>query len=190
MTVDHLYSDPHFGHGNVIKYCNRPFADVAEMNAELIRRYNETVGEHDVVLWLGDCFLGPIEFAQETLAQLNGRKLLVRGNHDGGLARMARIGFDIVTDSLTMHIAGRIVRVAHRPPKGVPSLEPEVAHEDGANDVPVPRRDQGVVYMHGHVHMPYRVQNNRVHVGVDAWDYRPASYAEVEALIAAMPGGT
>ena len=38
-------SDLHLGHANIIRYCDRPFANVGEMDAELIRRWNETVGE-------------------------------------------------------------------------------------------------------------------------------------------------
>ena len=37
-------SDLHIGHANIIRFCNRPYADVNEMNADLIRRYNEVVG--------------------------------------------------------------------------------------------------------------------------------------------------
>ena len=47
-------SDLHLGHANIIRYCDRPFANVGEMDAELIRRWNETVGEEDVVYFLGD----------------------------------------------------------------------------------------------------------------------------------------
>ncbi len=37
--------DEHFGHKNVIKYCNRPFSDVDEMDREIIKRHNEVVGD-------------------------------------------------------------------------------------------------------------------------------------------------
>ncbi len=40
--------DEHHGHANIIKYCNRPFTSVDEMDAEIIQRHNEMVGSKDV----------------------------------------------------------------------------------------------------------------------------------------------
>jgi calcineurin-like phosphoesterase family protein len=48
-VITHFYSDPHFGHTNIIKYCDRPFASVDEMNEELVARYNASVGPDDFV---------------------------------------------------------------------------------------------------------------------------------------------
>lgn len=42
-------SDMHFGHKNVIKFDNRPFNDVDEMDAELIRLWNSKVSAGDHV---------------------------------------------------------------------------------------------------------------------------------------------
>lgn len=47
-------SDTHFGHENIIRYCGRPFRNTEEMNAELIRRWRETVPEDGIVFHLGD----------------------------------------------------------------------------------------------------------------------------------------
>ncbi|WP_258934193.1 hypothetical protein [Nesterenkonia pannonica] len=46
-------SDHHFGHANIIRYCDRPFADVAEMDEAMIDRWNETVSPDDEVWVLG-----------------------------------------------------------------------------------------------------------------------------------------
>ena len=46
--------DLHFGHENVLAFDNRPFATVDEMDAELIRRWNNKVGKGDWVYVLGD----------------------------------------------------------------------------------------------------------------------------------------
>ena len=51
-------SDTHFGHENIIKYCKRPFKDVKEHDAELIRRWNEKVPEDGIVFHLGDVAFG------------------------------------------------------------------------------------------------------------------------------------
>ena len=43
-------ADEHYRHLNIIKYCNRPFTSVDEMDAEIIQRHNEMVGRKDVVI--------------------------------------------------------------------------------------------------------------------------------------------
>jgi calcineurin-like phosphoesterase family protein len=94
--MDWFTSDTHFGHANVIKYCARPFADVEEMNRTMIERWNVRVKPEDTVYHLGDFAMGPVtEFAQYARA-LNGRKILVLGNHDRGFRTMRDVGFDEV----------------------------------------------------------------------------------------------
>ena len=53
-----LFSDPHFDHANIIRYCERPFKDVEEMNETLLRNYRELVGPDDGVYFLGDMAFG------------------------------------------------------------------------------------------------------------------------------------
>lgn len=54
MSTVFFTADPHFGHTNIIRYENRPFASAEEMDQELIRRWNETVSPEDTVYLLGD----------------------------------------------------------------------------------------------------------------------------------------
>lgn len=77
-------SDLHLDHGNIIKYCNRPFTDPISMTEQLILNWNKQVEENDLVFVLGD-FLwnNNIERLASVTHRLNGRKVLVRGNHDG-----------------------------------------------------------------------------------------------------------
>ena len=54
-------ADLHFGHANIIRYCDRPFADVDEMNWRLVRRWNATVAPTDEVWVLGDVAMGRLD---------------------------------------------------------------------------------------------------------------------------------
>src|ERR1700678_3730056 len=76
-------SDTHFDHAKIITLCNRPFANVDEMNETMVQRWNSVVTSEDTVHFLGD-------FAWKRhsywAGQLNGHIIFYKGNHDKGLA--------------------------------------------------------------------------------------------------------
>jgi calcineurin-like phosphoesterase family protein len=75
-------ADEHFSHKNIIKYCNRPFQSIEEMNEEIIKRHNEIVSENDVVIHAGDfTLLGPTQYELFS-NKLNGTKIYLNGSHD------------------------------------------------------------------------------------------------------------
>lgn len=73
-------ADTHFGDSAILRYENRPFGSVQEMDEAMIERWNAAVGVEDVVYVLGD--LGADGKEAQTLAALNGVKYLIKGNHD------------------------------------------------------------------------------------------------------------
>ena len=75
-------SDTHFYHGNIIRFCNRPFKDVEMMNETIISNWNDTVGQDDIVFHLGDFCLGGSAEWTKILDRLNGKIYLIMGNHD------------------------------------------------------------------------------------------------------------
>lgn len=75
-------ADWHYGHANCIFFDNRPFKSMEHMNAELVRRWNEAVAPGDIVYILGDMFWCKTTEAIEVIKQLNGQKILIKGNHD------------------------------------------------------------------------------------------------------------
>ena len=93
----YFVADTHFGEERIRRYENRPFESAEHMDRELIRRWNETVSSPDTVYVLGD--FGADGREAEVLASLNGRKILVKGNHDTKANGEYRsFGFDEVYD--------------------------------------------------------------------------------------------
>ena len=82
MSTIRYIADLHFDHANVIKFDNRPFSSIEEMNSELIRRWNETVKNNDTTYIIGDFCWGKADRWVELLQELNGNKVIIRGNHD------------------------------------------------------------------------------------------------------------
>jgi calcineurin-like phosphoesterase family protein len=75
-------SDTHFGHANILHFDNRPFGSVADMEDEMVKRWNAVVKPGDTVYILGDfCWQKEPEWIR-ILNRLNGGKVLIRGNHD------------------------------------------------------------------------------------------------------------
>ena len=76
-------SDLHFGHENVIRFDNRPFNTVEEMDEEMIKRWNAKVRKGDIVYVLGDfIWKAATNEAVSIIRRLNGQIILIKGNHD------------------------------------------------------------------------------------------------------------
>jgi len=76
-------SDLHFFHDSLNHRMDmRGFSDYEEMNAHMIRQWNDHVTKKDEVYILGDFSISRGKAANEVLEQLNGKKYLIEGNHD------------------------------------------------------------------------------------------------------------
>ena len=121
-------SDTHFGHANIIRYCNRPFDSVGHMDREMLKRWNEKVKPDDLVYFLGDFSMSEIPL-KTFLPKLNGTKFLIHGNHDFTHPHHKKSrspeshllykttclqhGFDSVMDYAVLHIKGIRVKLSH-----------------------------------------------------------------------------
>ena len=92
----------HFSHSNIIKYCNRPFENIFEMDDYIIKKWNETVSYDDTIYILGDfMFSRNIEKIENYVNKLNGYKILVLGNHDNfSIDDYKLAGFNEVYDGI------------------------------------------------------------------------------------------
>jgi calcineurin-like phosphoesterase family protein len=75
-------SDTHFSHENIIKYTNRPYKDANHMNEDMIKKWNSAISKKDKVFHLGDFSLRKPEDCGSIIERLNGKIILVGGNHD------------------------------------------------------------------------------------------------------------
>jgi calcineurin-like phosphoesterase family protein len=75
-------SDTHFDHKNIIRYCNRPFQDLDEMNNVMVAKWNSVVCNDDIVYHLGDFTLGDMRHFSKWANQLNGNINILPGSHD------------------------------------------------------------------------------------------------------------
>ena len=183
-------SDLHFGHANIISYCDRPFRDVAEMDEWLVSAWNDAVGVDDDVWLLGDVALGDRDLTLATVSRLHGRLRLVAGNHDkvfrrtsqpdpGWERRYRDAGFVDITHGVVAVDIGLPdpVLASHFPYLG------DSHHAERFGD----HRpfDCGEFLLHGHTHGRWRRSGRMVDVGVDAWAGRPVHGDDLAALLRA-----
>jgi len=82
--MDRFISDLHFGHKTIIRFDNRPFKTIEENDQTLIERHNAVVKPTDVTYFLGDISWHGSKETKEIFDQMNGKKILIKGNHDRG----------------------------------------------------------------------------------------------------------
>lgn len=82
MSKIWVTSDWHFCHDRDFIYKPRGFSSVEEMNEMIIENHNKVVSPFDEVYCLGDCMLMNNEKGLDFIKKLNGKKYILRGNHD------------------------------------------------------------------------------------------------------------
>lgn len=178
-------SDTHFGHERIISLCNRPFLNVEEMDEYMILRWNQTVGPDDTVFHLGDVAMGKIAETLPLVGRLNGKKILVPGNHDrifSGEKEKQRDRFwpeylkvfHMVLDEQEVIALpdGTKVVISHFPYEG----------DSQGKDRFVENRpfDHGWPLIHGHVHEAWRTKGRQFNVGVDVNDFAPVPESTIQ----------
>jgi calcineurin-like phosphoesterase family protein len=156
-------SDTHFGDAYVIVRSRRPFAHVREMDAALVARWNETVGPEDEVWHLGDFAAKMTEPAlARLLDSLAGRKHLIVGNNDPP-ATLRLAGWASVQHYAEIEVEDRRLVLCHYPFRTWNGIY------------------KGAWNLHGHSHGQLKKITRQVDVGVDVWDYRPVTLAQLAA---------
>lgn len=155
-----VWSDQHFGHANIIKYCDRPYANIEQMSNALIENHNSVVGANDVCIWNGDVGFIRDELINQILYQCNGYKILIIGNHDFNHKRLRKLKFDEV--HLTYQLTKNDVDVVftHYPMDNLPSQ---------------------FLNVHGHTHnqTPLHATDQHINVSVEMIDYTPINLDDI-----------
>lgn len=111
-------SDLHLFHYNIIRLCNRKYKTVEEMNADIIKKWNAKVKPNDDVYILGDLVFKAtdINVVKDTLKKLNGKKHLIKGNHDKFLKQLRwQDYFESLDVYKEIDDNGRMVCIFHYP---------------------------------------------------------------------------
>jgi calcineurin-like phosphoesterase family protein len=185
-------SDTHFGHANIIKYCDRPFKDTDHMDAVLIEKWNTIVSPADTVFHLGDVALGNIDKSLACVSRLNGYKICVLGNHDRPFMRVGKPDFvkwwkryeEVFQEVWHWNENSRVLlngvefAVSHFPYTGDHTPQDRHSHARPVDDGITP-----LIHGHTHIRDQHRTLSSngtpQIHVGVDAWDFHPVSEDEI-----------
>ena len=156
-------SDTHFGDIRILRIDKRPFKSLDAHDAALIANWNAVVAPDDTVWHLGDFALGPSdERVAEILATLHGTKHLITGNNDGP-GTLAAPGWASVGQYAELDVDERQLVLCHYAFRTWNAM------------------GRGTLDLHGHSHGLLKTAPRQYDVGVDVWDYRPVTLAEITA---------
>lgn len=173
-------ADTHFCHANIIKYCNRPFSSVSEMDETIIRNWNLAVGLSDTVYHLGDFGFVNLNRLNEIAKELNGIIHLIRGNHDH--------------DNKLHALTWRFKEIVDRAVIKVPDVDTQSGQRVIVLDHYAlrvwDRKHYGSWHFAGHSHgackeiLPQSIEGGLCcDVGVDVWGFRPIGYEEIRQIM-------
>ena len=135
-----MWSDLHFWHKNIISFSERPYDNLEQMHEHLLLNHNEYVDKDDIVIWGGDIGFKATGVLNEMLAEYNGYKILVVGNHDFNGKKLRKLAFDETHLVYTIETPEVSMVFTHYPMYNVP---------------------KPWVNMHGHLHeFPNTVSNH------------------------------
>lgn len=161
-------ADTHFGHEKIIKLCNRPFENLQDMQNQLIQKWNNKVSNEDTVYILGDfCFKMSKQDAIQILNILNGKKVLVKGNHDKYVGqRDFDECFEKICDIVQINEDKLQMVLCHYPIIDYAGMY------------------YGAKMIYGHIHNKYIPHKDMYCVSVECVNYEPVTWAEIECIYA------
>lgn len=160
-------SDYHLNSFESIKYFNRPFKSLEQMNEAIIRNHNNRIKKEDILFHIGDFYHKPPSNKKERRitsaefeSRLNGTVIQITGNHD------RTNGTKSIIQNLVIKYGGKRINLVHDP------ADCDVNHE---------------INFVGHIHLLWQIKRIRkgegftdaINTGVDVWNYMPVTLAEL-----------
>lgn len=198
-------SDHHFGHHNIMEFSQRPWTRLETtyeeiyalsqvdpvtkiihqgMNDGLIERWNALIRPQDDVYVIGD-FMWDDRLLPEIVPNLLGNIFLIPGNHDScwrarpkwrsAQKNFEDVGITVLDSQETIMISDTSVLMCHFPYS--------FTHRSDDKFSGNRPDDEGGWLIHGHTHSPERLKGKQIHVGVDAWDWKPVSEHQIARII-------
>lgn len=159
-----FWSDTHFDHPMISELRGFGRDNVADHDRWIVNQWNSVVSPRDTIWLLGDFSFARKEENPTLFNALNGRKHLIRGNHDP--AHVANLGWESVSDLKRISVNGQKIVLCH-----YPMLTWQNAHH-------------GTWHLHGHSHGNLRAaESTRLDVGVDSFRH-PISFEQVAEIMA------
>lgn len=173
MSKIFFSADTHFGHKNIIKYSNRPFETVEEMDNTIIKNWNLLVGPDDVVYHLGDMGLCSSGKLRQILNKLNGRIHLIRGNHEKS-AEDCKACFEWIKDYYELEVPDPD---AYRGTRFIVLFHYAMRVWNASH--------YGTWHLYGHSHAELEdiPSSLSFDVGMDSHAFKPISYSEVKKIM-------
>jgi calcineurin-like phosphoesterase family protein len=167
-------SDHHFGHSNIIKFCDRPFNDVEEMNEVMIENWNKKIGPNDDVYHLGDfAMTKDRQLVSDILDRLNGNIHLIVGNHEGSALNHQK-KFKWIKDYYELKV---------KDPDCKNGVQRIILFHYAMRVWRSDFRGTWQLYGHSHGSLPDKENKLAFDIGVDCHDFYPLSYEEVKAIM-------
>jgi calcineurin-like phosphoesterase family protein len=164
-------SDTHFGHANIIKYCDRPFRNYFEMDEALVTNWNTLIGPEDTVYHLGDFAFGrgiDQKYVSALAKLLNGHIHLINGNHEK-FAHSIPWRFSTIKEYDEIEVEGQRIVLFHY---GMRTWH---------------HVSKGVWHLYGHSHNRLPAFGKSLDIGVDNWNYYPVGFAKLKYTMDSQP---
>ena len=165
-------SDEHYGHSNIIKFCNRPFSNVNEMDDILIKNHNKIANENTITVHIGDFSFHNVKIIIDIINQLEGKHLFISGCHDKILENQwNKIISECQQKLYTTRIPEPILNIK------VDNISITCCHYAMRR---WPASHYDTWHLFGHTHCRLESYGKCFDIGVDCNNYKPYTFQDVE----------